>query len=93
MNQRNFIILGVPEGVEPRGVRCLSISERKVYEQMQRPKGSRWEVVESGIDITGQRMIDFLFKNDGSVDISGSVFESSGGGESMNKIMGHITCY
>lgn len=94
MNQKNFIILGIPRGVEPDGVRCLSISEQKIYEQMQRPRGSDWRAVESGVVITGQRLVDFLFQSRGStpVDITGSDLEVTGGAD-MKRIMGHITCY
>ncbi len=93
MNQTNFIILGVPDSVEPNGVRCFSIGEKKVYEQMKRPRGSEWIAIESGIDITGQKLLNFLFKDNGRVDITGSVFENTSSGENMNRIMGHITCY
>lgn len=88
MNQKNFIILGIPRGVEPDGVRCLSISEQKVYEQMQRPRGSDWRVVESNINLTGQRLIDFLFRSRGgtAVDFVGSDLDV-GGGETSKKII------
>lgn len=89
MNQRDFIILGIPDGVEPSGVRCLSISEGKVYEQMDRPRGRRWVCVENGVDITGQRLVDFLFRDNGSINTEGTIFNNGGGGLSANKIMAY----
>ena len=45
---------------------------------MKKPKGSEWKMVGFQTAITGQRIVDFLFKgNSADVDLTGSALEQS----------------
>jgi hypothetical protein len=91
MNNFLKVLPGPPEIKAPKGTRCYSLQERKIYEQIDGLRKNKWVAVKSEVDLDAQMLITFFFSTPQNiVDLKGTALEqtsTSSGGTESDKVL------